>query len=51
MLAKGDTMYEIASVMTVSYKTIANSSTAIREKLGARTAMEMIAIAVERKLI
>lgn len=50
-LAKGTTMYEFAETMSVSYKTVANYCTAIREKLKARTALEMIAIAVERKLV
>lgn len=50
-LANGQTMSEVAAAMRLSYKTTANICSNLRERLGARTANEMITIAIERKLI
>lgn len=50
-LAKGKSMSEIADLVGVSYKTVATACAALRSKLSARTQAELIAIAVERKLV
>ena len=51
LLAKGKSLSEIADVVGVSYKTVATSCAALRTKLNARTQTELIAIAIERKLV
>lgn len=51
LLAKGKSLSEIADMVRVSYKTVAMSCAALRLKLNARTQTELIAIAVERKLV
>jgi len=51
MLARGRSMAEIASDISVSYKTVAADCAMLRTKLGARTSSEMIRIAVELKLV
>lgn len=48
LLAKGKSMQEIADLVGVSYKTVAASCAAMRQKLDARTPGELIRIAVER---
>jgi DNA-binding NarL/FixJ family response regulator len=50
MLARGRSMAEIASDISVSYKTVAADCAVLRTKLGARTSSEMVRIAVELKL-
>jgi DNA-binding NarL/FixJ family response regulator len=50
MLARGLGMAEIAEETGVSYKTIANSCSIIKRKLGARTPMELVRIAMEQRL-
>lgn len=50
MLAQGLGMAEIAEKAGVSYKTIANSFSLMKRKLGARTPMELVRIAIEHKL-
>src|SRR5208283_3590758 len=50
LLAKGKTMAEIADVLRVSYKTVANNCTHLRQKLGARSAMHLMRIAIDSKL-
>ena len=50
MLARGLDMNEIAEATKVSYKTIANSCSIMKRKLGARTPMELLRIAMEQKL-
>ncbi|HZZ62052.1 MAG TPA: response regulator transcription factor [Roseiarcus sp.] len=50
LLAKGKTMAEIADDLLVSYKTVANNCTQLRQKLGARGAMELMRIAIDSKL-
>ncbi|MGH6707547.1 MAG: response regulator transcription factor [Bradyrhizobium sp.] len=50
LLATGKCLAEIAWSMKVSYKTIANTSSIIRRKLGLKTATEMIRFAIEEKL-
>lgn len=50
MLGAGLGMAEIADATQVSYKTIANSCSIMKRKLGARTPMELMKIALEQKL-
>jgi two-component system invasion response regulator UvrY len=50
LLATGKSLSEIAWCIKVSYKTIANTSSIIRRKLGLRTAAEMVRFAIEEKL-
>lgn len=50
MLGRGLGMAEIAEATQVSYKTIANSCSIMKRKLGARTPMELMRIALEQKL-
>ena len=51
LLARGRSMAEIASDISVSYKTVASDCALLRSKLGARTSSEMVRIAVELKLV
>jgi two-component system, NarL family, invasion response regulator UvrY len=50
MLGAGLGMAEIADATKVSYKTVANSCSIMKRKLGARTPMELLRIAMEQKL-
>lgn len=50
-LVRGKSMAEIADEIDVCYKTVATDCTAIRTKLNARTASEMVRIASELKLV
>jgi DNA-binding NarL/FixJ family response regulator len=50
MLGRGLDMNAIAEATQVSYKTIANSCSIMKRKLGARTPMELLRIAMEQKL-
>jgi two-component system, NarL family, invasion response regulator UvrY len=50
-LSRGRSMSEVAGLLDVSYKTISTDCSTIRHKLEARTPVEMIRIAVERKLV
>jgi len=47
LLAAGRTMAEIADALDVSYKTIANNCTQLKQKLGARSAMDLMRIALD----
>ena len=46
LLAAGRTMAQIADLLNVSYKTIANNCTQLKQKLGARSAMDFMRIAL-----
>ena len=46
LLGAGNSMAEIAYALNVSYKTVANNCTALKHKLGARSAMDLMRIAV-----
>lgn len=46
LLASGNTMAQAAHILNVSYKTVANNCAALKQKLGARTAMELMRFAV-----
>ncbi|MFO1102541.1 MAG: response regulator transcription factor [Methylocystis sp.] len=50
LLGRGLGMAEIAEATKVSYKTIANSCSIMKRKLGARTPMELMRIALEHRL-
>jgi two-component system, NarL family, invasion response regulator UvrY len=50
LLAAGKSLSEAAWSMKASYKTIANTSSIIRRKLGLRTAAEMVRFAIEENL-
>ncbi len=47
MLANGQSTYQIADSLGVSHKTVANNCTALKAKLGARTSMDLMRIALE----
>jgi two-component system, NarL family, invasion response regulator UvrY len=48
-VADGKDMIEIAHLLKVSYKTVANNCTVIKAKLGARSRADLIRIAVENR--
>lgn len=50
LIAAGRTLMQIADFLNVSYKTIANNCTQLKHKLGARTAMDLMRIALDAKL-
>jgi two-component system, NarL family, invasion response regulator UvrY len=50
LLRSGKSMAEIAGVIHVSYKTVANSCAILKRKLGARTPLDLVRIAAENKL-
>jgi two-component system, NarL family, invasion response regulator UvrY len=50
LLRDGRTMAEIAGAMNVSYKTVASSCLSLKSKLGARTLLDLVRIAVENKI-
>jgi DNA-binding NarL/FixJ family response regulator len=47
MLAKGRKIAQIAEALELSYKTIANTTTLLKQKLGAQTHADLVRIAVE----
>lgn len=48
-LAEGKDMVEIAHLLKVSYKTVANNCTLLKAKLGARSRADLIRMAVENR--
>lgn len=48
LLAKGKSMQEIADLLDISYKTVAGTCAAMRQKLDARTPVELVRIALEQ---
>jgi two-component system, NarL family, invasion response regulator UvrY len=50
LLAAGRTMAQIADLLNVSYKTVANNCTQLKQKLGARTAMDLMRIVLCAKI-
>jgi len=50
MLGRGLGLAEIAAATDLSYKTIANSCALMKRKLGARTPMELMRVAMEQRL-
>lgn len=51
LLANGRSMSEIAGIVAVSYKTVAGQCAALRQKLNARTPVELVRIAMEKKIV
>lgn len=49
-LAEGKDMTEIAHILKVSYKTVANNCLLLKRKLGARSKADLLRIAVESKI-
>src|SRR6266700_948435 len=50
LLSAGKSLSEIAWLVHSSYKTIANTSSIMRQKLGVRTAAELVRLAIESSL-
>jgi two-component system, NarL family, invasion response regulator UvrY len=50
LLAAGRTMAQIANLLNVSYKTVANNCTQLKQKLGARSAMDLMRIALGARI-
>jgi DNA-binding NarL/FixJ family response regulator len=50
LLSKGKSLSEIAWQVHVSYKTIANTSSIMRQKLGVRTSAELVRLAIANSL-
>ena len=50
LMAAGQTIAEIANQFDLSWKTIANHRTELKRKLGARSAMDLMRIALEARL-
>ena len=50
LLSAGKSLYEIAWMVHSSYKTIANTSSIMRQKLGLRTSAELVRFAIENNL-
>jgi DNA-binding CsgD family transcriptional regulator len=50
LLSAGKSLSEIARLVHSSYKTIANTSSIMRQKLGVRTSAELVRLAIENSL-
>ncbi len=50
LLSAGKSLSEIAWLVHSSYKTIANTSSIMRQKLGVRTSAELVRLAIENSL-
>jgi two-component system, NarL family, invasion response regulator UvrY len=50
LIAAGNSLSEIAWLVRASYKTIANTSSLMRQKLGARSSAELVRLAIESGL-
>ena len=51
LLGAGKSLSEIAYLINASYKTIANTSSMIRQKLGLRSSSELVRFAIENRLV
>jgi two-component system, NarL family, invasion response regulator UvrY len=51
LLSAGKSLSEIAWLVQSSYKTVANTSSIMRQKLGVRTSAELVRLAIESSLI
>src|ERR1700682_3969923 len=51
LLSTGKSLSEIAWLVHSSYKTVANTSSIMRQKLGVRTSAELVRLAIESSLI
>ncbi len=47
LLARGDKIVEVADALEISYKTVANTTSLLKQKLGAKNHSDLIRIAVE----
>jgi DNA-binding NarL/FixJ family response regulator len=50
LLGRGDKIVEVANALKISYKTVANSTSLLKQKLGAKNHSDLIRIAVEMGL-
>ena len=50
LLSRGDKIVEVADTLDISYKTVANTTSILKQKLGARNHSDLIRIAVEMGL-
>jgi len=50
LLGRGSKIVEVADALGVSYKTVANTTSLLKQKLGARNHSDLIRIAVEMEL-
>src|SRR4051812_14977504 len=50
LLGRGDKIVEVADALDISYKTVANTTSMLKQKLGARNHSDLIRIAVEMEL-
>jgi DNA-binding NarL/FixJ family response regulator len=50
LLSRGDKIVEVADTLDISYKTVANTTSVLKQKLGARNHSDLIRIAVEMGL-
>jgi DNA-binding NarL/FixJ family response regulator len=50
LLGRGDKIVEVAGALEISYKTVANSTSLLKQKLGAKSHSDLIRIAVEMGL-
>ncbi len=50
LLGRGDKIVEVADALDISYKTVANTTSILKQKLGARNHSDLIRIAVEMSL-
>jgi DNA-binding NarL/FixJ family response regulator len=50
LLARGDKIVEVADALEISYKTVANTTSLLKQKLGAKNHSDLIRIAVEMGL-
>jgi two-component system, NarL family, invasion response regulator UvrY len=51
LLGAGKSLSEIAHLINASYKTIANTSSIMRQKLGLRSSSELVRFAIESRLV
>ncbi|HTO67445.1 MAG TPA: response regulator transcription factor [Bradyrhizobium sp.] len=51
LIGAGRTMAELAGIFDLSYKTLANSCTVLKKKLGARNLTDLARIALDHKLV
>lgn len=50
LLGRGDKIVEIADALGISYKTVANTTSLLKQKLGAKNHSDLVRIAVEMEL-
>jgi DNA-binding NarL/FixJ family response regulator len=50
LLGRGDKIAEVANALEISYKTVANTTSLLKQRLGAKSHSDLIRIAVEMGL-